>query len=88
MRWSKATKSMYLPTRVTRGERCEDTQDIKACWHVALRSGLRRQRDQIDAMEAQVDGLGYVKASIHAMVEHPFRVLKRQFGHAKVCIAG
>ena len=29
-----------------------------------------------------------VKASIRAKVEHPFRVLKRQFGHVKVRYRG
>ena len=31
-----------------------------------------------------MDKLEHVKASIRAKVEHPFRVIKRQFGHVKV----
>jgi IS5 family transposase len=31
-----------------------------------------------------LDELEHVKASIRAKVEHPFRVIKRQFGFVKV----
>ena len=32
-------------------------------------------------MRAQTEQLEHIKASIRATVEHPFRVVKRQFGH-------
>ena len=35
-----------------------------------------------------VDRLEKIKASIRAKVEHPFRVIKRQFGHTKVRYQG
>ncbi len=35
-------------------------------------------------MGAIMDRLDQTKASIRAKVEHPFRVIKRQFGHVKV----
>jgi IS5 family transposase len=37
---------------------------------------------------AVMDKLEHVKASIRAKVEHPFRVIKRQFGHVKVRYRG
>ncbi|WHZ11509.1 MAG: Mobile element protein [Burkholderiaceae bacterium] len=35
-----------------------------------------------------LDKLEHVKASIRAKVEHPFRVIKRQFGYVKVRYRG
>ncbi len=39
-------------------------------------------------MGAVMDKLEHVKASIRAKVEHPFRVIKRQFGFTKVRYRG
>ena len=39
-------------------------------------------------MGAMLDKLEQVKARIRAKVEHPFRVIKRQFGHVKVSYRG
>ena len=38
--------------------------------------------------EALTEQLEKVKAGIRARVEHPFRVIKRQFGHIKVRYRG
>jgi len=58
-------------------------------WHVAMRPGKRRALDKenkpIDALIEQVEK---IKASIRAKVEHPFRVIKRQFGYTKVRYRG
>ena len=66
----------------------EETQDIDANWHVAMRPGKRRALDKATPMGAVLDKLEHVKASIRAKVEHPFRVIKRQFGHVKVRYRG
>lgn len=57
-------------------------------WHVAMRPGKRKALDKATPMGAVLDKLEHVKASIRAKVEHPFRVIKRQFGHAKVRYRG
>ena len=57
-------------------------------WHVAMRAGLRKLLDKADPMDALTDQLERIKASIRAKVEHPFRVIKRQFGHVKVRYRG
>ena len=62
----------------------EETQDIDAKWHVAMRPGKRKALDRSTPMGVAMDKLEHVKASIWAKVEHPFRVIKRQFGHVKV----
>ena len=57
-------------------------------WHVAMRPGLRKLLDRADPMDALTDQVERIKASIRAKVEHPFRVIKRQFGHVKVRYRG
>lgn len=57
-------------------------------WHVAMRAGDRRKLNpflQPDFLAEQAEKL---TASIRAQVEHPFRVLKRQFGYTKVRYRG
>lgn len=66
----------------------EETQDITAQWHVAMRPGKRRALDKSTLMGAILDKLEQVKARIRAKVEHPFRVIKRQFGYTKVKYRG
>jgi IS5 family transposase len=57
-------------------------------WHVAMRPGKRRALDKGDPIEALTDEVERLKASIRAKVEHPFRVIKRQFGFTKVRYRG
>ena len=64
------------------------TQDINVNWHVAMRPGKRKALDKSTPMGAILDQLEQVKARIRAKVEHPFRVIKRQFGHVKVRYRG
>lgn len=66
----------------------EETQHIEATWHVAMRPGKRKALDKANPMGAVLDKLEHVKARIRAKVEHPFRVIKRQFGHVKVRYRG
>ena len=59
------------------------------CWYVAMRPGKRKKLDKanspVDALMAKIEKL---KAGIRAKVEHPFRVVKRQFGFVKVRYRG
>ena len=57
-------------------------------WNIAMRPGKRRQLDKTKPAEQLTDQLERIKASIRAKVEHPFRVIKRQFGHVKVRYRG
>ncbi|MFM0592159.1 MULTISPECIES: IS5 family transposase [Paraburkholderia] len=57
-------------------------------WHVAMRPGRRRQLDLRDRLDAIYDQIERLKAGIRAKVEHPFRVLKRQFGYTKTRYRG
>ena len=67
-------------------KRPDAKEDVK--WHVAMRPGLRKLLDKADPMGALTDQVERIKASIRAKVEHPFRVIKRQFGHVKVRYRG
>lgn len=69
-------------------EKRKETQDIKTTWHVAMRPGKRRALDKGSPLGKLLDEIERVKARIRAKVEHPFRVIKRQFGHVKVRYRG
>jgi len=57
-------------------------------WHVAMRPGKRRALDRTRLSQWLLNQVERVKAQIRAKVEHPFRVIKRQFGHVKVRYRG
>jgi IS5 family transposase len=66
-------------------KRCEDGS---VRWHVAMRPGRRRKLDLSDRVDAIYDQIERLKAGVRAKVEHPFRVLKRQFGYTKTRYRG
>jgi transposase, IS5 family len=57
-------------------------------WSIAMTPGHRRALDLNDSIDALTDGIERLKASVRAKVEHPFRVLKRQFGYTKTRYRG
>ena len=57
-------------------------------WHVAMMPSHRKALDKGTPMGAIMDALEKTKASIRAKVEHPFRVIKCQFGHRKTRYRG
>jgi IS5 family transposase len=57
-------------------------------WHVAMRPGKRRALNKQSAWGNLIDKAEQLKASVRAKVEHPFRVLKCQFGFTKVRYKG
>ena len=57
-------------------------------WHIAMRPGKRRALDKSNAADVLIDQAEKLKAGIRAKVEHPFRVIKRQFGYVKVRYRG
>ena len=59
-----------------------------ARWHVAMRPGKRRLLDLNDPLDSTYDQIERLKAGIRAKVEHPFRVIKRQFGYVKTRYRG
>lgn len=57
-------------------------------WEVAMRPGKRRALNKSTELGKLLDARERIKAQIRAKVEHPFRVLKQQFGFAKVRYRG
>ena len=57
-------------------------------WNIAMRPGQRKRLDKSCLLDSLTDQLEGIKARIRAKVEHPFRVIKRQFGHVKVRYRG
>ncbi len=67
-------------------KRPDATKDIT--WHIAMRPGKRRALNKEKAADALIDKAEKLKAGIRAKVEHPFRVIKRQFGFVRVRYRG
>jgi transposase, IS5 family len=63
-------------------------QHPKVDWQIAMMPGQRKAMDKSKPVNALKEQLEKVKASIRAKVEHPFRVIKCQFGHRKVRYRG
>ena len=57
-------------------------------WHIAMRPDKRKLLDKARLVDDLTDQLERIKASIRAKIEHPFRVIKRQWGHVKVRYKG
>ena len=57
-------------------------------WHVAMRPGKRWALNKNSPWGSLLDKAEQLKASVRAKVEHPFRVIKCQFGFTKVRYKG
>ena len=57
-------------------------------WQVAMRPGRRKVLDKNSPWGNLLDKAEQMKASVRAKVEHPFRVIKCQFGFTKVRYKG
>ena len=57
-------------------------------WQIARRPSSRKAFEKSGKLGQLIDEIEYLKASVRAKVEHPFRVIKRQFGHVKVRYRG
>ena len=55
---------------------------------MALRPGKRKALYPEQELHRLLDKAERLKASVRAKVEHPFRVVKQQFGYAKVRYRG
>ena len=71
-------------------EKRQEVQDKHADvdWQIAMMPGKRKALDKTRISNALTDQLEKLKAGIRAKVEHPFRVIKCQFGHRKTRYRG
>jgi IS5 family transposase len=65
----------------------EENQATPVTWHVAMKPGKRKALPKTPWGEL-VGKIEKTKASLRAKVEHPFRILKRQFGFLKTRYRG
>jgi len=69
-------------------EKREETKDLQVNWHIAMMPAKRRALN-LETVSGQLrDAAEKIKAGIRAKVEHPFRVIKCQFGFTKVRYRG
>ena len=68
-------------------EKREENQDTPVVWHVAMKPGKRQALDDTPLGQIE-EQLEKVKASIRAVVEHPFHVIKNRFGFKKARYRG
>ena len=61
---------------------------LDVIWHIAIGPGKRKKLNKDNEADAMLDQAEKLKAGIRAKVEHPFRVIKRQFGFVKVRYRG
>ena len=61
---------------------------LDVIWHIAMRPGKRKKLNKDNAADVLLDQAEKPKAGIRAKAEHPFRVVKRQFGSVKVRYRG
>ena len=66
----------------------EPTSQRKFQWHIAMKRSQRKALKTHQPIPALQERLEQVKSRIRAKVEHPFRVIKRQFGYIKVRYRG
>ena len=66
----------------------EEAKALDVQWHVAMRPGKRRALDMSRKSDRLREKAEKLKASVRAKVEHPFRVVKQQFGYAKARYRG
>ena len=57
-------------------------------WQIAMGPGKRKALNKESEADSLIDQAEKIKAGIRAKVEHPFRIIKRQFGFIKVRYKG
>ena len=79
--------SIHADAGYTGADRREELEGCTAQWHIAAKRGTIKKMPE-DAVKHATQALETVKAAIRARMEHPFRVIKRQFGYQKVRFKG
>ena len=78
---------LVFPFLPTGADKREELQQVQAAFRIAEKpSKLRAMKNTRERKYAE--RWEHFKASVRAKVEHPFRVVKRQFGYTKVRYRG
>jgi IS5 family transposase len=69
-------------------EKRPEHEGRKMIWSISARPSSRRKHGEKSAIGRALRKIEYAKSQTRAKVEHPFRVIKRQFGYTKVRFRG
>lgn len=78
---------VYGDAGYTGADKYKALQDRQITWHIAAKRGKVKNLPEGELKEVTKE-LEYLKAAVRAKVEHPFRVIKRQFGYLKARYKG
>ncbi len=79
---------MFADAGYQGAENREELADVKAQWAIAMRPGKLKEINKPPRKNKAVFAFENLKSSIRAKVEHPFRLIKRQFGFVKARYKG
>jgi IS5 family transposase len=80
-------KSVWGDAGYTGANKREGLAERRLKWHIATKPGKLKVMPQGEWKDA-THYVEYLKAAVRAKVEHPFRVIKRQFGYTMVRYRG
>ncbi|MNG05843.1 Transposase DDE domain protein [compost metagenome] len=69
-------------------EKRKEHEGRQVIWQIAARRSTYKKHGKRSALYKAMRKIEKAKAQIRAKVEHPFRVIKRQFGYTKVRFRG
>ena len=78
---------VYGDAGYTGADKREECEGVKVDWRIAARRSTIQTLEDSPYKQALLH-YEYLLASVRAKVEHPFRVVKRQFGYVKVRYRG
>jgi IS5 family transposase len=67
---------------------CAEDEGRQVIWQIAARRSSYKKHGKRSALYKALRKIEKAKAQVRAKVEHPFRVIKRQFGYTKVRFRG
>jgi IS5 family transposase len=72
----------------TGGEKREEHSGPQVIWQLSARRSTDKTHGKRSALYKAIRKIERAKAQVRSKVEHPFRVIKRQFGYTKVRFRG
>ena len=80
-------ESMWADAGYNGAHKREALKGLDLTWHIAAKRGTIKAMPEGELKEA-TRYVEYLKAAVRSKVEHPFRVIKQQFGYTKVRYRG
>ncbi|MGV1110431.1 transposase, partial [Xanthomonas translucens] len=80
-------REVYADAGYTGADKREELKGKRLCWNIAERRSRIRALPEGE-LKTLSEFVEHLIAKVRARVEHPFRVIKRQFGHRKVRYRG